>query len=65
MSQVTIPVRYVSSMDPRRDLAGNGSQIEIDAEMTESQMFAALQSFLAVVSETTWNEWIARVEEEA
>jgi hypothetical protein len=65
MSRVTIPVRYVSGMDPRRDTVGSGSQIEIDAEMTELQMFAALQSFLTVVSDAVWAEWLARVEEEA
>lgn len=37
----------------------------IETSMTEEQMFAALQEFIAQVSQKTWAEWLARIAEEA
>lgn len=36
----------------------------IETSMTEEQMFAALQEFIAQVSQKTWAEWLARIAEE-
>jgi hypothetical protein len=35
--------------------------IYIEAGMTDEQMFAALQGFIAHVSPKTWAEWLARI----
>ena len=58
MASVHIPCTYLRGVESNRGLL-------LDCDMTEPQMFAALQNMLARITGETWAEWCARIDEEA
>ena len=58
MASVHIPCNYLRGAESNRGLL-------LDCDMTEPQMFVALQNILMRITGDTWAEWCARIAEEA
>lgn len=60
MSIVKFPCRYIASVDP----TASPDRINVEVNMTEAQMYEALQAFLTRVPGETWAAWVEQINAE-
>lgn len=59
MSRIVFDAKSIQGVCPARDC------VVVEADMTESQMFEAVQGFLQHITDATWADWQRRLDTDA